>query len=786
MLWDEERQEIWLDADRDRSFAGERAMRDFRQRRDVGTIGRDEPDTPERESFSFTVQVHPRTKAVAINVGNAGHATMVAGSAAGSRGTRGLYDGVAPGAQLVVIDYGGDCAAGFIEATIAAFKDPRVDVVLFEQNAFIALPYRVGDGRFTPSLVTTRLIAKYQKPFVVPGDNVSGLNVTSEHGNVRWGFAVGAYESKDSYRINDGYLVQRQDNLHHVGAWGPGGDGAVKPDILAPSGYLSSELPTATRRGGVKGLFRLPPGYGIGGGTSQATPTMAGALALLISAAKQEKVPYDAERIWRAMTGSARFLPDIPAHKQGNGVINVEAALALLRTYARTPPLSIISRGPVRTPVSAWLETPHEGVGLFEREGWKPGQRGERTLTLTRTTGPREPLTFGVSWLGNDGTFAAASSVSLPLGTAVPVRIAVGPGNAGPHSALLTLDHPSTPGPDYRVMAAVVASEEFAANDKFVHTKKDKLERPGPSTSYFLHVPPGVDAFTTTLIGGRVGLHDPIGRESRGGSAPAKIVRRPMSGVWEAGVSITNDSLDLLWTENPDAVAPPAFYTLTTTLLGATVETDGRLALTPGGSQTIDVTVTNRYGSFDGGLTSLPLAAVRTTRDWLGPREQRVFEITVPDGCPWLVAEAKGGGDGAIDLYVFDCTGKRCVAAASAVGHGMAPVVRHPTPKAGLWKVVVDAALVAGSGTSVEYMDAILDPSLGGVAAADAARTRAPGARWSSPVSVWLLKPPAAGRVPHAVLGVLTTVEGHPVPVGLRLVAIEFKDQTNVPADKSR
>ena len=53
-------------------------------------------------------------------------------------------------------------------------------------------------------------------------------------------------------------------------------DGLIKPDVIAPSNYVS------TGRGFVEGtsipgLMQLPPGYNIAGGTSTATPTTAGA-----------------------------------------------------------------------------------------------------------------------------------------------------------------------------------------------------------------------------------------------------------------------------------------------------------------------------------------------------------------------------------------------------------------------------------------------------------------------------------------------------------------------------
>ena len=37
-----------------------------------------------------------------------------------------------------------------IESMIRWFRDPRVDVVLLEQNVYIAMPYVISDGRFPP------------------------------------------------------------------------------------------------------------------------------------------------------------------------------------------------------------------------------------------------------------------------------------------------------------------------------------------------------------------------------------------------------------------------------------------------------------------------------------------------------------------------------------------------------------------------------------------------------------------------------------------------------------
>lgn len=787
VLWDEQSREVWVDTTREGSFAGERALADFQVRRDIGTLGHDEPDTPEREQVSFTVQMDPAKRAVALNLGTGGHATSVASSAAGSRGPRGRFEGVAPGARLINFDYGSECIAGVIEGFIAAFSDPRVDLVLFEQNSLVLKGYRLNDGRHPSTIVTARLIEKYKKPYAVTANNPPGLSAATEHGNAQWGFAVGSFETKESYRVNDGYLVEHNDNLHHdSGAGGPSGTGEIKPDIVVPSGYLASFMPIrnySPAYSGQKGLYRFPPGYGIFGGTSQAAPTMAGALAILMSAAKQERVPYDAERIWRAVTGSARHLPHLKTHLQGHGAVDVAAALALLKAYAKDAPrLTIESRSSVRTAYSAWLTPPHEGVGLWEQEGWRAGQKEQRTITFTRTGGPAELMTFAVSWQGNDGTFASAATLTLPLKKPTALAVTVSPLSSGAHSALVTLDHASIPGHAYRTMATIVAADSLDAKTQFAVSKKEAVVRPGPFTSYHLDVPQAAEALTVRATGAKLWLLDPINRGSNSPGANPRIVPLPRPGIWEATTEIESDPLELAWMVPAGQLAPPVPTTFDAAVLGARIDTPAPLNLTPGSSQTIEVGIENRFGAFQGGLTTTAVVSARTSRERLAPRNQRVFDLQVPAGSPLLLAEITGASvsDADIDLYLFDCTGKRCVAAASTLGHSSAPRVRRLQPKPGLWKVVVDASRVPADGIAFDYTDAVGDPALGMVAVADGSLARAVDARWTSKANVWLAGRSAAGRDARAALVVSATEGATTVPIAVRLVPIEAKGSDHV------
>ena len=70
---------------------------------------------------------------------------------------------------------------------------------------------------------------------------------------------------------------------------GPREDGGFKPNITAPGSAIST-TPTWLPGGPVpEAGYPLPPGYAMLNGTSMASPQTTGAMALLISAAKQER-----------------------------------------------------------------------------------------------------------------------------------------------------------------------------------------------------------------------------------------------------------------------------------------------------------------------------------------------------------------------------------------------------------------------------------------------------------------------------------------------------------------
>ena len=766
VLWDEKSNEVWVDANQNHDFSDEKAMKDFHERYDWSLIGTDDPDTPVRETIPFAVQTDPEHRFVAVNVGMYGHSTMVSGALLGSRGDNGLFDGVAPGARLFSI-FEGSSAHGIIESMIRAFSDPRVDVVLLEQNVYIAMPYVLNDGRFTATVICSRLIDRYKKPFFSPANNSFGLDTTEEHGMARYGFGVGAYESGDNFYALKAIRVAKQDNFHWVGSFGPSGNGAIQPDIMASSEVLTTSPASREGDGSLGGVFTMPPGYGICGGTSCATPVAAGSVSLLVSAAKQAHVPHDPERLYEAVTTTARWVPSFAAYQQGNGVIHIAHAWDRLSSSAAGErPVTIESRAPVRTVVSGWLEPPNAGPGIYEREGWHAGMKETRTIVFTRTTGPAGAIAFHLRWVGNEnGTFASASEIRLPLKKPVSLEISISPREAGVHSAMLDLVREGEKGFTYRTLNTVVAAQRFDAAGKWTIKEEFGVDRPGVTLRFF-DVPAGAAALKIDLKAPKdmipIVIYPPDGRESSVWIPPteeqqSQTVAQPMAGVWMVVLSNRMDAFK--FDESRPPTLPQTPVTLTASLVGVDV-TPASLhesALKAGAARDFTFQMKNRFASFQGAAVSTPLAGVLEAKESVAPLGQNVHTVEVAPGTSRLMFQLSEASDPAadLDLYLFDCTGKTsCVSRRSRVGPTSDETLSIDNPAPGTWKLVVDGVRVPGAGVSYRYRESAFNPRFGSLIVAEGSGPRDAGSSWEARAHVWVASAPPDGRRLFAFLPV--------------------------------
>ena len=719
VLWDEKDNSVRVDTNQNHSFADETKLTDFNVSYQPGIIGKDNPTTPLRETVAFTILIDSAHKLVYLAPLVNSHVTNTASVAAGNGFFGGRMNGVAPGAQIASL-LRKSLTHSMIEGMILTMKNPRIDLVSVQWAAFIP-PH---DGKSVLGVILERLVETYKKPVFAGADNRGpGISTNTEPSAADGLISVGGYISKQTWQSNYGVTAAAHDALVNLSSRGPRADGGFKPDVIAPAAGVSVTFGAGSQR---NAAFVLPPGYSSGWGTSLACPMVSGAAALLISAAKQTGVAYDTERIRWALRSSARYLPGLGAHEQGSGLINVAAAWEALKRA----PMPVTIKSTTRLNVSAGpnLATPYHGPGIYDREGWQPGQSGERSITFTRTSGSAQPVDYVVRWTGNDGTFSSPAKIRLPLNTPVAFPVTIAVKTLGAHSAILNLDEPDGAPSIYQVMNTVIAADQFTPRDNFTISREEDISYPGYH-SFFFNVPPNAAAFKldARIHQGTIRLRfmRPSGKElddpreippqwqpeyQTGGNLDRVIVN-PETGVWQ--VLVENQSLSAPGELTTDAQR--ARLTLTASVFSTEAQTQ-LTRLSAARPQSLQVKFISNYAPFARSYAESSLGNAYSIRLALAPDDDAtVYEINVPAGADILTARTSISTrrQADVDLYLYLCANDECELKAYGTRNGVAESVTVARPKPGKWKVVVDPVSIPAAGLTLDYMDVFTHAAFG-------------------------------------------------------------------------
>jgi subtilisin family serine protease len=754
---------VWRDSDADGDFSDEVGMRDYKKAFEIGEFGHDNLATPIRESVPFVTQIDAAAGFVSLGIVSGAHATHVMSIMSG--GTLfGSATGAAPGAKEVSIRVclftSGCTAHALTEGMIFAVKDEHVDVV----NMSIGGLPQLNDGNNARAILYNRLIDKWgAELFISAGNSGPGVNTIGDPSVATKVMSVGAYWTKESVLANYGNTVTANEALHDFSSRGPREDGGFKPDVVAP-GNATGAVPTWQPQQCVSPMV-CDPGLGMFNGTSMAAPQATGAAALLLSAAIQSGVGHKPDQLRQAMRSSAHYLSNYQAHEQGFGLIQVGAAWALLAQNVKTADIS--SAVPTNTKLSGFLATPGIGTGIYDREGVHVGAAPyTRTYTFTRSDGGQG--TFGLSWIGNDGTFslpAGVPSLSFDKKGSASLIVTVTPGAAGVHSAILKLDDPTTAGVDYATMNTVIVSIPLNAGNAYKATVAGSAFRfEAGQPKAFFDVPAGTTAMrmTLTVLNGRVNatpLH-PYGVPLTGASqaiplttGPATVTRvittGPTDGVWEIVDAASRAAVPV------SSTYEVSFEAFRVTLSPTSWTNDPTTVGTPY-SQAF--TATNVFAAVSTVETGSAFASVRTLGATItAGGAQQTYSITVPAGTTSLNATIGSASDlGAdLDLYLFNCTTGTCVLAAASAGSTATESVTVSSPAAGTWVALVDPFAVPSGSTTYTYTDSLSNPAYGSVTVpANVATARASGATWSFTATGTALSSAGSGRFLRATVSV--------------------------------
>jgi hypothetical protein len=762
---------IWVDTDQDRSFRDETAMREYSKGFAVGFLGTDNPATAVQERVPFVVQIgravvnNTENNYVNIGIVSGAHGSHVAGIAAGNALFGGAMSGQAAGAKLISTRaclFNTGCTNHALTEGMIQTVRMGADIVNMSIGGLPAL----NDGFNARCDIYRRLIDRKNVQLVFSqGNNGPGVNTAGDPGVCTNVMAMGAYLSRASMQSNYGADTPFDDNLNYFSSLGPREDGGFKPFAVAPGSAVST-TPLWQPGGPVPGTYTLPPGYSMFNGTSMSSPQGAGAGALLLSAAKATGLQVRPSQLRKAFQSTARYLdPDrFGAMAQGNGMIDVVGAWDLLRQNPGW--VDITATVPVSTLLSPFLlPTPGVGTGIYDREGVTAGESYSRTYTLTRTSGGNGSITYNLSWVGNDGTFSTAGSVTLPLNVATPLQVDIDP-DVGAHSAILNFDDPSSPGIEFQTMNTVIAPYEFTEDNGYMQSVSGSVGR-AQQLHYFFEIPAGTPAFrvdldtsaSTTPGTGQIrflrwhpwGLaiesnavsncYQPPQTNCNGTDSPtSRTVTNPQAGVWEVTVDARRTS---------DADFTP--FTLTGTILGATVSPnpDVIASATIGTPVARSYTLTNAFGPFTGRAVGTALGSARVGPFTIAHLEQQQYQTVIPAGTTQFRATIGSPSDTAadLDLFVFRCNPGCVLVGQSADGDSEESVTLN-NPIAATYIVLVDGFDVPSGSTTYSYIDVFTKaPSFGSIAVTDANALRPAGSSWTVPGTVTANEAPAAGRV---------------------------------------
>ncbi|MDT0306439.1 S8 family serine peptidase [Streptomyces sp. DSM 44917] len=741
LLYDPDAGTVRVDLDNDADFTDQEAMEPYREDGDTAFFGTDDPDTEISEAIPFTVEIREDVPMdplggdwvgqvrdfVNIGIVSGRHGTHVAGIAAANGLFGGAMNGAAPGAQIVssraCVFAGGCTYTALFEGMIDLVVNRDVDLVNVSIGGLPAL----NDGNNARAHLYTALIETYGvQLFVSAGNDGPGTNTIGDPSVAEDVVSVGAAVSRETWAANYGSAVTTRYAMMPFSSAGPRDDGGFKPTLSGPGASVNT-IPTWMPGSPVaEAGYDLPPGYGMLQGTSMSSPQVAGASALLLSAARQRGIELSPANLRTALTSSADAIRGVQAHEGGAGLMDTEEAWRLISRGARAHEYRV--QAPVDHAMSGFLETPGSGAGVYDRETAPAvGESENYRVTVTRTTGPDRPVRHSLELVNNhDRTFrlTGRSALSLPLNEPVTLTLQARPRSLGAHSAILQVDDPATRGTDHQILATVIVPQELSG-PSFAVSESGSVERNAP-TSYFVRVPEGAGTLEVAL-GGLSGQSQtrwialtPWGTLADDSATnlcyphynPANTCRpdlrsypSPTPGVWEIEVEARRTS--------PVADNP---YTVTATALGAAFDPETAVIEEAEAGSTVPVSweVTNGFAPVEGRLESGELGSALTERPEIGQGEYVTREVEVPAGATSFTATLGGAADpGAdLDLYVYRD--------GEPVGSSTSPSsderVHVEAPEPGTYTVEVHGYAVPQGTTAFDYRDAFLSAGLGTVA----------------------------------------------------------------------
>ncbi|KAK7343691.1 hypothetical protein VNO77_12634 [Canavalia gladiata] len=282
------------------------------------------------DACTYVVNVYDNGNVLSMVTDSSPHGTHVAGIAAAFHPEEPLLNGVAPGAQLISCKIGDsrlgsmETGTGLTRAMIAAVEH-KCHLINMSYGEPTSLP---DYGRFVD--LVNEAVSKHRLIFVSSaGNNGPALSTVGAPGGTSSNIiGVGAYVSPAMAAGAHCVVEPPSEGLEYTwSSRGPTADGDLGVCISAPGGAVAP-VPTWT-------LQRRM----LMNGTSMASPSACGGIALLISAMKAEGIPVSPYSMRTALENTCIPIGDSPEDKlsTGQGLMQVDKCYEYIQQSENIP-----------------------------------------------------------------------------------------------------------------------------------------------------------------------------------------------------------------------------------------------------------------------------------------------------------------------------------------------------------------------------------------------------------------------------------------------------------------
>ncbi len=314
---------VVIDGDGDGDLAGESIRRSYADQPETFVLGKKATSAaPTGAPVALTVTLDWEAHRVELHFDDGGHGTHCAGIAAGFglEGKAG-FDGIAPGARVMSLKIGDNRLAGGATrqgSMVAAIRYASEWARTRQIPVVINLSYGIGterEGRSAIDRALDKELAsnRWLLAAVSAGNEGPGISSAGTPAGAEFAVVAGALLPRAVAETLFGGKLTRP----MMFAFSSRGGELAKPDVVAPGAAWSS--------------VPVVDGSPVKAGTSMASPEVAGALAALVSAALEARLPWSPGMVKRAVVTAAEPIAGYDRVDQGAGVVRLEAAWEALR-----------------------------------------------------------------------------------------------------------------------------------------------------------------------------------------------------------------------------------------------------------------------------------------------------------------------------------------------------------------------------------------------------------------------------------------------------------------------